>query len=195
MNVMPPSIFTIGHSTRPIDAFLELLAESRIECVVDVRRLPGSRRFPQYNAEALEESLASQDIDYWHLEPLCGRRSKAELESSIADAFWRNASFGRYAAHARSTAFENGLEALLNRAHEQRCALMCSEAVWWRCHRRIIADHLLARGVSVFHIMGLGNVVAAELTRGAILDNGNVIYPVPTDDQRATDKTCRGDRS
>ncbi|MEP6882997.1 MAG: DUF488 domain-containing protein, partial [Dokdonella sp.] len=136
MSRVPTCIFTIGHSTRPIGQFLELLAESRIECVVDVRRLPGSRRFPQYDAEPLEKSLASQDIDYWHLEALCGRRSKAELEGAIADAFWRNASFGRYAAYARSTAFAEGLEALLNRAHEQRCALMCAEAVWWRCHRR-----------------------------------------------------------
>ncbi len=178
MSVAPTCVFTIGHSTRPIGQFLELLAESRIECVVDVRRLPGSRRFPQYNAEPLEENLATQDIDYWHLEALCGRRSKAELEGAIPDTFWRNASFGRYAAYARSTAFADGLEALLNRAHEQRCALMCAEAVWWRCHRRIIADHLLARGVCVFHIMGQGSVVAAELTRGALLDGDNVIYPV-----------------
>ncbi|MEO7935492.1 MAG: DUF488 domain-containing protein [Dokdonella sp.] len=195
MNATPISIFTIGHSTRPLDAFLELLAECRIECVVDVRRLPGSRRYPQYNADALESSLASQDIDYWHLEALCGRRSKAELDGAKPATFWRNASFGRYAAYARSPAFAKGIEALLYRALEQRCALMCSEAVWWRCHRRIIADHLLARGALVFHIMGQGNVEAAELTRGAILDKGSVVYPAPPSDHLIEDKDRSGEKA
>ena len=195
MKGMPISIFTIGHSTRPLDVFLDLLAESRIECIVDVRRLPGSRRYPQYNADALASSLASQAIDYWHLQELCGRRSKAELDGVMPDTFWRNASFGRYAAYARSPAFAEGVEALLNRALEQRCALMCSEAVWWRCHRRIIADHLLARGVPVFHIMAHGNIVAAELTRGAILDKGRVFYPAPPSDDGVADKTGRGEKA
>ena len=179
MNVAPTSIFTIGHSTRPIEEFLELLDESHIECVVDVRRLPGSRRFPQYNADLLKASLGSQSIDYWHLEALCGRRNRSELEGATPEPFWRNASFGRYAAYARGTAFAQGLEALLKRANEQRCALMCSEAVWWRCHRRIIADYLLARGVCVFHIMGEGAVVTAELTRGVTIEDASVVYPDP----------------
>lgn len=172
-------IFTVGHSTRPLEEFLKLLAESRIECVVDVRRLPGSRRFPHYDAEALAESLANQDIDYWYLPPLCGRRSRRELEGNAPESFWTNASFARYAAYSRSEAFAHGLHDLLARAQEQRCALMCSEAVWWRCHRRIIADHLLALGKPVCHIMGPGKVDAASLTQGARIENGEVAYPSP----------------
>lgn len=179
MSAANPSIFTIGHSTRPIEEFIGLLAESHVECVVDVRRLPGSRRCPQYNAESLASTLSDQDIDYWHLTSLCGRRNKAELEGILPGEFWRNASFGRYAAYARGTAFAQGLEALLDRALTQRCALMCSEAVWWRCHRRIISDYLLARGVPVFHIMGHGAVAPAELTPGAMAEHGKVVYPDP----------------
>lgn len=175
-------VFTIGHSSRPLEEFLRLLAESAIECVVDVRRLPGSRAFPQYNADALEASLEQQGIDYWHLEALCGRRSKKDLDGAEPEAFWTNASFGRYAAYARSDAFEQGLDEFLGRARTKRCALMCSEAVWWRCHRRIITDHLLARGETVHHIMGPGTVTLATLTRGALSRNGQVIYPPPEAD-------------
>ena len=179
MDYPSPPIFTIGHSTRPLSEFLALLAESDIECVVDVRRLPGSRRFPQYNADALATSLAESGIDYWHLDELCGRRAKRELHGAVPAAFWSNASFARYAAYARGNAFANGLHALMQRARRQRCVVMCSEAVWWRCHRRIITDHLLALGVSVCHIMGPGKVVAATLTRGAEVRDEEVIYPQP----------------
>lgn len=171
-------IFTMGHSSRPLDAFLALLAESDIQCVVDVRRLPGSRAFPQYNSDALAASLAVHDIDYWHLDALCGRRSKRELDGAPPQDFWCNASFALYAAYARGAAFAQGLRELLQRARRQRCALMCSEAVWWRCHRRIITDHLLAMGGDVRHIMGPGKVVPATLTHGAQICDGQVIYPV-----------------
>jgi uncharacterized protein (DUF488 family) len=171
------TIHTIGHSTRPLDEFLGLLAESRIDCVVDVRRLPGSRAYPQYNADALAASLAGAGIDYWHLLSLCGRRSTGELEGVPAEGFWSNASFARYAAYARGDAFAQGLGELRERAHRQRCALMCSEAVWWRCHRRIISDHLLAAGDAVLHIMGPGKVEPASLTRGARVEGGEVVYP------------------
>ena len=177
MNRPASPVFTIGHSNRPLEEFLGLLGESRIECVVDVRRLPGSRSFPQYDADALTLSLAEHGIDYWYLPPLCGRRSKRELDGIPPEDFWTNASFARYAAYAHSAAFAEGLQALLLRARVQRCAVMCSEAVWWRCHRRIITDHLLALGVSVFHIMGPGKVDEATLTRGARISDGEVIYP------------------
>ncbi|WP_305804637.1 DUF488 domain-containing protein [Stenotrophomonas sp. YIM B06876] len=170
-------VFTVGHSTRPLDEFLALLSESAIGCVVDVRRLPGSRRFPHYNADALAHALATRNIDYWHLEALCGRRTRRELEGAAPEGFWQNASFARYAAYARSSAFDKGLQELLDRASSQRCTLMCSEAVWWRCHRRIIADHLLARGVQVLHILGRGHISAATLTPGAIVRGTAVIYP------------------
>lgn len=173
------TVHTIGHSTRPLDEFLGLLAESRIECVVDVRRLPGSRRYPQYNAGALAASLSAEGIDYWHLPALCGRRSVGELDGVPAERFWSNASFARYAAYAHGDAFARDLDDLRERARRQHCALMCSEAVWWRCHRRIISDHLLAAGDAVFHIMGPGKVEPASLTRGARTDGGAVVYPPP----------------
>ena len=179
MDYSSTPIFTIGHSSRPLSAFLSLLDESKIACVVDVRRLPGSRSFPQYNADPLAASLAESGIDYWHLDALCGRRNLRELQGTAPEAFWSNASFARYAAYARSDAFAHGLNELILRAQQQRCVAMCSEAVWWRCHRRIITDHLLALGVSVYHIMGPGKVVAATLTRGAKVSDGEVVYPQP----------------
>ncbi len=171
------TVFTIGHSSRPLDAFLALLDESHIQCVVDVRRLPGSRSFPQYNGDALAASLTEHGIDYWHLKALYGRRSKGELHGAPPEDFWTNASFARYAAYARSATFAQGLDELLQRARRQRCVLMCSEAVWWRCHRRIITDHLLAHGATVCHIMGPGKIMTATLTRGARVRNAEVIYP------------------
>ncbi len=176
----PTTVFTIGHSSRPLDEFMGLLSESGIECIVDVRRLPGSRRFPQYDADALARVLNAHGIDYGYLPALCGRRTKAELDGAPPEDFWTNASFARYAAYARSATFRQGLEDLMARAATRRCALMCSEAVWWRCHRRIIADHLLARGVAVRHILGAGQVETATLTRGARLIGTEVIYPSPT---------------
>lgn len=170
-------VFTIGHSSRPLEAFLSLLEDSQIRCVVDVRRLPGSRAFPQYNADALAASLSECGIDYWHLSALCGRRTKRELGEAPPETFWTNASFARYAAYARGAAFAQGLDALIARAREHRCAVMCSEAVWWRCHRRIITDHLLAQGHAVCHIMGPNTVDPASLTRGAHITEGEVIYP------------------
>lgn len=176
MSAKPPCLFTIGHSSRDIDAFLALLTASRVQCVVDVRRLPGSRTFPQFDAEALTVALAGVDIAYWRLPALCGRRSAKEVRGLPVDTFWRNASFARYAAWARGAEFAAALDVLLQRAQGERCALMCAEAVWWRCHRRIIADHLLARGCAVWHIMGPGQVTEADLTQGACACDGNVVY-------------------
>lgn len=183
-----PGIFSVGHSSRTLDDFLALLTESGIECVVDVRRLPGSRAFPHFNADALAGSLANSDIGYWHLDALCGRRSARELAGAPPENFWTNASFARYAAYARSKAFTLALHELIDRARHQRCTLMCSEAVWWRCHRRIIADHLIALGCTVNHIMAPGKVDAATLTRGAMIRDGEVIYPEPQVD-RSTSQT------
>lgn len=177
---MPPDllpIFTIGHSTRPVGEFLGLLAASKIECVVDVRRLPGSRAFPQYDAAALRASLQDAGIDYWHLPALAGLRRASEVPTECESTFWTNASFRRYAAYAHTAAFAEGLRSLELRATTQRCAVMCAEAVWWRCHRRIIADYLLARGHRVLHIMGPGKVVPAELTPGADVLDGSPSYP------------------
>ena len=173
----PPPIFTIGHSTRPLEEFLGLLAEANIECIVDVRRLPGSRAYPQYDADALRASLQHAGIEYWHLTALAGRRRNSEVPKEFESAFWTNASFRRYAAYAHTTEFAEGMRTLERRAASQRCALMCAEAVWWRCHRRIIADYLIASGHQVLHIMGPGKVMTAALTSGADIINGTPSYP------------------
>ena len=182
MSTPQAPVFTIGHSTRPIDVFLDLLAESAIECVVDVRRLPGSRAFPQFNADALRASLEKAGIDYWHAIALGGRRGAGASGQDARDAFWTNPGFRRYAAYARSEEFDAGLRELEQRARAQRCVLMCSEAVWWRCHRRIIADHLLARGHAVFHVMGSHKVTPAAMTAGAVVSGGTLAYPAAAPD-------------
>lgn len=169
--------FTIGHSSRTIDEFLALLADSKVACIVDVRRLPGSRKFPHFDQEELHASLTGVGIDYWRLSALCGRRNAGEVRGLPVDHFWRNASFSRYASWAHSEAFTQALDALQERAESERCALMCAEAVWWRCHRRIIADCLLARGCEVRHIMGAGKANPATLTKGARTLGGRVVYP------------------
>lgn len=174
-----PPIFTIGHSNRPLEDFLALLDESNIARVVDVRSLPGSRAFPQYDAENLCQSLADAGVQYEHMAGLGGRRKGAADDTR--NALWRNASFRRYADYALTPAFADALQTLEARAASERCAVMCAEAVWWRCHRRIIADHLLARGHVVCHIMGPGKVTPATLTPGAHAENGTVTYP-PADD-------------
>lgn len=190
MDQSPLPIFTIGHSTRSLDEFLRLLDEFDVSCVLDVRRHPGSRAFPQYDSDTLCESLAKVDIDYRHLAALGGRRSGHAKRGESNNTFWTNASFRRYADYAETNEFQEGLRELETLAQEQRCALMCAEAVWWRCHRRIIGDFLLARGYDVQHIMGRGKAVPATLTSGASIRADGVIYPVPeaitTADSRTT---------
>ena len=181
MSRNPLPIFTIGHSTRPLEDFLGLLAQSNIECIVDVRRLPGSRAYPQYDADALRASLQDAGIQYWHLTALAGLRRNSEVPKEFESTFWTNASFRRYAAFTHTTEFAEGLRALERQAASQRCALMCAEAVWWRCHRRIIADYLIARGHRVLNIMGPGKVLAAELTSGADIIDGAPCYPPAAD--------------
>ena len=180
MGALATTLHTIGHSTRPLDDFLALLQAAAIQCVVDVRRLPGSRAFPQYNADALQASLAGAGIEYWHLDTLAGRRRASEVPKGQDMRFWTNASFARYAAYAHTPDFHVGLRALEARATRQACAVMCAEAVWWRCHRRIISDYLIAEGFRVLHIMGPGHVDIATLTKGARVVDGQPIYPPPS---------------
>jgi uncharacterized protein (DUF488 family) len=172
--------FTIGHSTRPIGEFIDLLTDSAVNLVVDVRRIPRSRTNPQYNRETLPELLSEHQVAYEHIAELGGRRSRAlEIPSDI-NAFWENRSFHNYADYALGEAFHLGLERLRKLGHAQRCVLMCAEAVWWRCHRRIISDYLLAAGERVFHILGVGDVVPASLTKAATPQpDGGLTYPAP----------------
>ncbi len=173
----PTTIHTIGHSTRLLEEFIDLLQAASIQCVVDVRRLPGSNAYPQYNADVLQQSLADVGIGYWHLTAIAGRRRASEVPKLEETPFWTNASFARYAAYAHTPEFHQGLRELELRAAQQACALMCAEAVWWRCHRRIITDYLLADGLRVLHIMGAGKVEVATLTKGACVVDGQPVYP------------------
>ena len=180
MGTEATTIHTIGHSTRPLQEFIGLLQAASIQCVVDVRRLPGSNAYPQYNADALQHSLIGAGIDYWHLTAIAGRRRNAEVQASAESTFWTNASFRRYAAYAHTGEFHAGLRSLEERAERQACAVMCAEAVWWRCHRRIISDYLIADGIRVLHIMGPGKVDIATLTKGACVVDGVPVYPPTT---------------
>jgi uncharacterized protein (DUF488 family) len=149
-------ILTVGHSTHPIEAFVELLREADVAAIADVRRFPGSRRNPQFGAEALAKSLDETGIAYEPFgEELGGRRRS---ETPAGESRWRNAAFAAYAEYMETEAFAGGLERLEKLAAERRTALMCAESVWWRCHRRLIADALTARGWDVVHLMPDGRL-------------------------------------
>jgi uncharacterized protein (DUF488 family) len=169
-------ILTLGHSTRSSAELIELLVEAHVRCLVDVRSIPRSRTNPQFNSETLRESLAAAGIGYLHLTALGGRRSRSGPGPS-PNTLWRVEAFRNFADYAASEAFRAGLEQLKTLAAHDSCAIMCAEAVWWRCHRRIIADYLLAEGIEVSHIMGPRKVEAARLTPGAHrLPDGTLLY-------------------
>lgn len=171
--------YTIGHSTRSLDELVALLEEAAVLQVADVRALPGSRRHPQFRADRLAPALEQHGIGYRHFAELGGLRPKRRDVPDAVNGLWRNRSFHNYADYALGEDFRRGLERLEALALEGPCALLCAEAVWWRCHRRIIADHLLARGHPVFHILGPGATRPAEPTPGAVLQPGGVVYPAP----------------
>jgi uncharacterized protein (DUF488 family) len=175
---MPHPFFTIGHSTRTLDEFVDLLRESRVGLVVDVRSIPRSRTNPQFNRDTLPEALASCQIGYEHIAALGGLRGKRRASGPSPNGYWRVASFRNYADHALTASFAAGLAQLRGLGGGRRCAIMCAEAVWWRCHRRIIADYLLAGGEGVMHILGPAHVDAASLTPGAVVQaGGTILYP------------------
>jgi uncharacterized protein (DUF488 family) len=170
--------FTIGHSYRSIEEFIALLSAAEIARVVDIRRIPRSRANPQFNEDVLPASLAKARISYERIAALGGRRSKTRTVAPEINGFWTNQSFHNYADYALSSDFDAGLEHLIEQGRKQRCAIMCSEAVWWRCHRRIVTDHLIAHGETVYHIMGEGRMDRAQLTGGAVIQGGaHVFYP------------------
>ena len=174
-----PPLFTVGHSNRELDEFIGLLEQSSIEAVVDVRKLPGSRRYPWFDAPALEAALAERGIGFTRFEALTGRRPVSREVPFEVNGWWENRSFHNYADHALSEGFRDALAELRSVGSQRRTAVMCSEAVWWRCHRRIIADHLLAAGNEVRHILGPGQVKPAELSAGAVVRaDGKVTYPM-----------------
>lgn len=170
---MDSTVWTIGHSTRPMKTFLALLAHYQVEAVVDVRRFPGSRRQPQYAQAALCSALAEHGIAYYWIAALGGRRRPRLDSPKIA---WRNASFRGYADYIASAEFADGLNQLLDIAAHLRTAIMCAEAVWWRCHRALIADVLCVRGIKVVHIIDETHGVVHPYTSPARIVQGRLSY-------------------
>jgi len=167
-------IWTIGHSTRKIDTFISLLEAHGIKLVVDVRSLPGSKRYPQFNKEALAELLREHGIRYEHLPELGGRR-KARHDSR--NTAWRNASFRGYADYMETEEFGKGVKRLVDLANESGpTVIMCAEAVWWRCHRSLISDYLKVRGIEVIHIIDAKKTEPHPFTPAACIVGGTLSY-------------------
>lgn len=167
------TVWTIGHSTHSLDELVAMLHSFNIETVVDIRSYPGSRKFPQFNKEALELSLPENNIEYIHLKKLGGRR-KVNPESK--NTTWRHAAFRGYADYMESESFAEGIKELIVIALEKRTAYMCSEAVWWRCHRSMVSDYLKAHGWDVQHIMGVNKASEHPYTQPARIVAGELTY-------------------
>lgn len=168
--------YTIGHSTREIEEFISLLRENNIELLIDVRRFPGSQRHPQFNKGNLEQSLHDANINYRHMEILGGRRGKPKKNSK--NDGWKSDGFQAYADYINTSEVQKVIDELAETSKNTRYALMCAEAVYWRCHRQLIADALVARGITVRHILGPGQIDKHALKDMAkILKDGRVIYP------------------
>lgn len=171
-------IWTIGHSTREIDKFISLLQENGIKLLADVRMFPGSKRYPQFNRESLAGSLGQWEIRYEHFPELGGRRKTRPDSRNTA---WRNASFRGYADYIETNEFRNGIARLLDLANITKpTAIMCAEAVWWRCHRSLISDYLKAHGVAVIHILDAGKTEPHPYTSAARIVAGELSYASET---------------
>jgi uncharacterized protein (DUF488 family) len=167
------SLWTIGHSTLSIDDFIGKLKSFEIQVLADVRSYPGSRRYPHFNREQLRASLADAGVRYEHFAELGGRRRARPDSLNIA---WRNESFRGYADYMETSEFRDGIDSLLNIASTQRTAIMCSEAVWWRCHRSLISDYLKVKGIDVNHIMSIGKAEPHPFTSAAGVVDGELSY-------------------
>jgi uncharacterized protein (DUF488 family) len=171
------TLYTVGHSNHTLEAFLRILQSAAIARVIDIRKFPRSRTNPQFNTDTLPAALAAAGMAYGHLAALGGRRSKAKQAASRNEG-WRVQAFRNYADYAESPEFEAGLNELLELSRKQTCVIMCAEAVWWRCHRRIVTDHVLARGVPVVHLLSATSHEPATLTPFAVVGaRGRVRYP------------------
>ena len=166
-------IWTVGHSTRSSEEFVQILRAHEIEVLVDVRTYPGSRRYPQFNKEALAESLREAGIEYQH-EPRLGGRRRPRPDSH--NSAWRNEQFRGYADYMETEEFKNGVRELLELASSKRVAVMCAEAVWWRCHRSLIADYLKAEGHEVIHILDEKKTEEHPYTSAASIKDGELSY-------------------
>ncbi|SCZ05868.1 DUF488 family protein [Microvirga guangxiensis] len=183
--------YTIGHSTRAIPEFVDLLREAKVGLVADVRTVPRSRTNPQFNRDTLPGSLAGYQIRYEHIAELGGLRGRQRQTEPSPNGFWENTSFRNYADYALTSRFIEGLERLTALGSENITAIMCAESVWWRCHRRIIADYLLASGHAVYHILGPGKIGPASMTPAARLTAHGIIYAELPDPSSGTGVTSR----
>jgi uncharacterized protein (DUF488 family) len=171
-----PHILTIGHSTRTIEDFTDLLQAHGIQLVVDIRTIPRSRRNPQFNEDTLAASLKESGIDYVRLKELGGLRYRKKDSQNLG---WRNASFRGFADYMQTQDFEAGINELIGLAHDRTVAIMCAEALPWRCHRSLVADALLVRGIKVDHIMTLKKTIEHSMTKWAKVDGKQITYPKP----------------
>ena len=176
MPELPKTLWTIGHSTLTLEAFISLLRAHQIETLADVRLLPGSRRFPHFNSEELAASLSEAGIEYKHFRDLGGRRKP---RSDSPNKAWRNESFRGYADYMETTDFQRAAEELTTCAARKRTAVMCAEAVWWQCHRALISDWLKVRGVKVMHILSENKVEPHPFTSAATVTDGQLSYRAP----------------
>jgi uncharacterized protein (DUF488 family) len=167
------SLWTVGHSTLSIEEFIDRLKSFDIQVLADVRSFPGSRRYPHFNQESLSSTLPEVQIRYEHLRELGGRR---RVRPDSLNVVWHNESFRGYADYMETADFRSGIERLLAIAGKHRVAIMCSEAVWWRCHRSLISDYLKVGGTDVRHIMGNGKSEPHPLTSAARIVNGELSY-------------------
>ncbi|HEY5370298.1 MAG TPA: DUF488 domain-containing protein [Hanamia sp.] len=166
-------VWTIGHSTRTLEKLIEMLHSFKIEMVADIRSYPGSRRYPQFNKESLEVSLPENNIQYVHLKKLGGRR---KVNPDSKNTAWRHVAFRGYADYMETEDFKEGIQELEKISLQQRTAFMCSEAVWWRCHRSMVSDYLKAHGWKVMHIMDVGKEEEHPYTAPAKVVNGELTY-------------------
>jgi uncharacterized protein (DUF488 family) len=176
MAPMPDQLWTIGHSTRSAEEFRKLLIAHGVQQVVDVRRYPASRQHPHFHAEALRSSLGSAGIRYEHCVALGGRRTP---RPDSPNGGWRTAGFRGYADYMQTDIFRRALEHLMASSHVARTAIMCAEAVPWRCHRQLIADALVSRGLPVVHILSPHQAESHTITSFALMEGGGLVYPAP----------------
>jgi uncharacterized protein (DUF488 family) len=168
-------IWTIGHSTHSLDEFITMLKSFEIKCVVDIRSFPGSHRYPQFNKEALEITLPQNNLGYIHIKNLGGRR---KVNSNSKNTSWRHPAFRGYADFMETETFREGIKELEEIACSQHAAYMCSEAVWWRCHRSMVSDYLKVTGWKVMHITGVAKAEEHPYTQPARVVAGKLSYKV-----------------
>jgi uncharacterized protein (DUF488 family) len=186
---MTHNLYTIGHSRRTLPEFVDVLRAYKIEIVVDIRRVPRSYTTPQFNHDTLAASLRSFQIDYSHIAELGGLRGKQPGLVPSRNLFWEVPAFQNYADYAATGEFRAGLDKLIEVGRARSSVIMCCEVLWWRCHRRIIADYLICAGESVVHIFSADHDENAQITLGAApQSDGTVTYPAPVEGLRAMRK-------